>query len=73
MKTIKCIDNARIISNGQVTILKGVLATLDISVSDRIIFIVNGTEVKIVKSTIYSLAKLRKHIYGEASKTNIFT
>lgn len=73
MKTMEFIDDARVMSKGQVTIPKDVRAALGIDVGDRVTFIVDGTEVKVVNSSVYALMKLQKKMQGEASKANLFT
>ena len=73
MKTMEFIDDARVMSKGQVTIPKDVCAALGIDVGDRVTFIVDGAEVKVVNSAVYALMKLQKQMQGEANKANLFT
>lgn len=65
------IDDAKVMSKGQVTIPKEVRTALGVNTGDRVTFIVNGNEVKIVNSTIYALLQLQQKMKGEASKVGL--
>lgn len=67
------IDDAKVMSKGQVTIPKEVRTALGINTGDRVTFIVNGNEVKIVNSTIFALLQLQQKMKGEASKVGLMS
>lgn len=73
MKKTEFIDDARVMSKGQVTIPKDVRDALGIDVGDRVTFIVDGNEVKVVNSAVYALMQLQKKMKGKANKANLFT
>ena len=55
MERINFVDNARVMSKGQVTIPKKVRAALGIDVGDRVTFVVDVNQVRFVNSAIYAL------------------
>ncbi len=67
------IDDARVMSKGQVTIPKKVRAALGIDVGDRVTFIVDGSQVRVVNSAIYALEMFQKQMKGEAEKAGFFS
>lgn len=62
------VNDARVMSKGQVTIPKNVRAALGIEVGDRVTFIVDGTNVRVVNSAVYALMRLQEQMNGEAKK-----
>lgn len=60
------INDARVMSKGQVTIPKNVRAALGISTGDRVTFIVDGTNVRVVNSAVYALERLQELMKGRA-------
>ena len=62
------VNDARVMSKGQVTIPKNVRTALGIEVGDRVTFIVDGTNVRIVNSAVYALMRLQDQMKGEAEK-----
>ena len=60
-------------TKGQVTIPKNVCAALGVDTGDRITFIVNGNNVRIVNSTIYALMRFQEQMKGEAENAGLFT
>ena len=67
------VNDARVMSKGQVTIPKNVRAALGIESGDRITFIVDGNNVRVVNSAIYALMRLQEQMGGEAEKAGLFT
>ena len=65
------IDNAKVMAKGQVTIPKNVREALGIDVGDRVTFIVDGSDIKIMNSAVYALKRLQKQMAGEADKAGI--
>ena len=60
------IDDARVMSKGQVTIPKKVRIALGIDVGDRVTFVVSDNQVRVVNSAIYALERFQKQMAGEA-------
>ena len=60
------VDDARVMSKGQVTIPKKVRLALGIDVGDRVTFVVDGGQVRVVNSAIYALEKFQKQMAGKA-------
>lgn len=66
-------NDARVMAKGQVTIPKKVRAALGVSSGDRVTFIVQGNEVKVVNSAIYALQRFQKQMKGEAETAGFFS
>lgn len=67
------INDARVMSKGQITIPKNVRTALGIEVGDRVTFIVDGTNVRIVNSAVYALMRLQEQMNGEAEKVGFMS
>lgn len=67
------IDNAKVMSKGQITIPKDVRDILGISNGDRVSFIVEGNTVRIVNSAVYAMQMLQQEMKGEAKKAGLET
>ena len=65
------IDNAKVMSRGQVTIPKDVREVLGITSGDRISFIVEGSNVRIVNSAVYAMQVLQSEMQGEAERVGL--
>lgn len=65
------IDNAKIMSKGQVTIPKDVRDVLGVSNGDRITFIVENGSVRLVNAAVYAMQMLQIQMAGEAAKAGI--
>ena len=65
------IDNAKVMSKGQVTIPKDVREILGVSTGDRVTFIVEGRSVRIVNSAVYAMQILQNEMAGEAERTGL--
>ena len=61
------VNDARVMSKGQVTIPKNVREALGINTGDRVIFIVEGNSVRVVNSAVYALMRLQEQMKGEAA------
>ena len=53
------VNDARVMPKGQVTIPKNVRSALGIEAGDRVTYIVDGTNVRVVNSAVYALMRLR--------------
>ena len=67
------VNDARVMSKGQVTIPKNVRSVLGIETGDRVTFIVEGNTVKVVNSALYALQRFQKQMQGEGEKSGLFT
>lgn len=65
------VDNAKVMSKGQVTIPKDIREILGVSSGDRITFIVEGDSVRMVNSAVYAMQLLQKEMQGEAERANL--
>ena len=73
MSATAFVNDARVMSKGQVTIPKNVRAALGINTGDRVTFIVDGTNVRVVNSAVYALMKFQEQMGGEAEKAGLFS
>lgn len=60
--------DAKLMSKGQVTIPKAVRDALGISVGDRVTFILEDGNVRILNSTLYALQKFQQQMKGQAEQ-----
>ena len=67
------VNDARVMSKGQVTIPKKVRAALGIDTGDRVTFIVDAGNVRVVNSAIYALQRFQEQMKGEAAKASLFS
>ena len=66
-------NDARVMAKGQVTIPKNVRAVLGVESGDRVTFIVDGNNVRVVNSAVYALMRLQEQMAGDAEKAGLFT
>lgn len=67
------VNDARVMSKGQVTIPKNVRTALGIETGDRVTFIVDGTNVRVVNSAVYALMRFQEQMKGEAEKVGLMS
>ena len=65
------IDNAKVMSKGQVTIPKDIREILGVSCVDRITFIVENGSVRLINSAVYAMQRLQAQMADEAEKTGL--
>lgn len=65
------IDNAKVMSKGQVTIPKDVREILGISSGDRITFVVKNGNVRLINSAVYAMQLLQAQMANEAENTGL--
>ena len=73
MERTAFVDDARVMSKGQVTIPKKVRSVLGMDVGDRVTFVVDANQVRVVNSALYALEKLQEQMKGEAEKAGFFS
>ncbi len=71
MQTNAFVDNAKVMAKGQITIPKDVREALGVASGDRVTFIVEGRNVRIVNSAVYAMQLLQKEIEGEAERVGL--
>ena len=62
------IDSAKVMAKGQVTIPADVRKALGVSEGDRVSFVVDGDDVRIVNAAVFAMKMLQKGLAGQASK-----
>ena len=65
------IDNAKVMSKGQVTNQKDVREILGISSGDRITFVVENGNVRLINSAVYAMQLLQAQMANEAENTGL--
>lgn len=65
------IDNAKVMSKGQVTIPNDVREILGISSGDRITFVVENGNVRLINSAVYAMQLLQAQMANEAENTGL--
>ena len=65
------IDNAKVMAKGQITIPKDVRDVLGVSSGDRVSFIVEGNNVRIVNSAVYAMQVFQKEMVGASEAAGI--
>ena len=65
------IDNAKVMAKGQITIPKDVREVLGVSNGDRVSFIVENGNVRIVNSAVYAMQMLQNEMRGAAKKAGL--
>ncbi len=73
MSTLTFIDNAKVMSKGQITIPKDVREVLGVSSGDRVTFIVEGNSVRLVNAAVYAMQMLQQEMQGEAERSGLTT
>lgn len=71
MQNNTIIDNAKVMSKGQVTIPKDIREFLGVSVGDKITFIAEGSSVRIVNAATYAMQLIQSQMRGEAEKAGL--
>ncbi len=71
MITANFIDNAKVMSKGQVTIPKDIRKILGIESGDRVTFIVENGNVRIVNSAVYAMQVFQQNMKDEAEKSGL--
>ena len=65
------VDNAKVMAKGQVTIPKDVKEALGVGTGDRVTFLVDGRNVRIINSALYAMDILQNQMAGEAQKAGL--
>ena len=73
MGTTAFVNDARVMAKGQITIPKNVRAALGVESGDRVTFIVDGNNVRVVNSAVYALMRFQEQMSGEAERAGLLT
>ena len=65
------VDNAKVMSKGQVTIPKSVRDVLGVSNGDHLSFVVEGNNVRVINSAVYAMQILQAQMAGEAERAGL--
>ena len=65
------IDNAKVMAKGQITIPKDVREILGISNGDRVTFVVENGNVRLINSAVYAMKILQSKMVGEAEASGL--
>lgn len=65
------VDNAKVMSKGQITIPKDIREVLGVACGDRVTFIAEGNTVRIVNSAVYAMQMLQMEMSGEAQRAGL--
>ncbi len=67
------IEQAKVMSKGQITLPQEIRKLLGLNVGDRVSFIVNGNQVILANSSICALKLIQKDFEGEAAKASLYS
>lgn len=73
MASTAFVNDARVMAKGQVTIPKNVRAALGVESGDRVTFIVEGNNIRVVNSAVYALMRFQQQMGGEGEKAGLLT
>ena len=67
-KSTVLINDARVMSKGQVTIPKNIREALGVTTGDRVTFIFEYGSVRVINSAVYAMQKFQEQMKGQAEK-----
>lgn len=73
MSTNTFIDNAKVMAKGQITIPKDIREILGVSNGDRVTFVVENGNVRLVNAAVYAMQLFQNQMTGEAEKSGLDT
>ena len=65
------IDSAKVMAKGQVTIPADVRKALGVAEGDRVSFVVDGNNVRLVNAAVFAMQLLQGELKGETERTNL--
>lgn len=65
------IDSAKVMAKGQVTIPADVRKALGVNEGDRVSFVVDGSNVRIVNAAVFAMQMLQAELDGAAKRLNL--
>ena len=73
MSNAVLINDAKVMSKGQVTIPKNIREILGVSTGDRVTFIVEDGVEKVVNSAVYAIKKFQEQMAGQAESAGLYS
>lgn len=67
-KSTVLINDARVMSKGQITIPKNIREALGVTTGDRVTFIFENSSVRMINSAVYAMQKFQEQMKGQAEK-----
>lgn len=67
------VDNAKVMSKGQITLPKEIREQLGIGTGDRVTLICEGDQVVMMNAAVYAMKMLQGGMQGEAAKSSLET
>ena len=67
-KSTVLINDARVMSKGQVTIPKNIREALGVTTGDRVTFIFENGSVRVINSAVYAMQKFQEQMKGQEEK-----
>ncbi len=67
------VNDAKVMSKGQVTIPKDIRAALGVTTGDRVTFIVEDGFVRVINSAVYAIQKFQRQMAREGAKVGLVT
>ncbi|MDY5148323.1 AbrB/MazE/SpoVT family DNA-binding domain-containing protein [Actinotignum sp. GS-2025e] len=67
------VESAKVMAKGQVTVPKSVRNRLGVDSGDRLVFVVDDDEVRVVNSARYAMSVLQAGLEGEAERLGLDT
>lgn len=67
------VDNAKVMSKGQITLPKEIRSKLGLSTGDRVTLICEGDQVIMMNAAVYAMRMLQKGMEGQAESVGLDT
>ena len=67
------IDNAKVMSKGQITLPKEIRMQLGVDTGDRVTLICDGDQVVMMNAAVYAMKMLQNGMLGEAERSGLTT
>jgi len=65
------VDNAKVMSKGQITLPKDIREALGVTTGDRVTLILQGNQVIMMNSAVYAMKMLQQSLVDEAEKVGL--
>jgi len=73
MNSTVLVNDAKVMSEGQITIPRNIRDALGVTTGDRVTFLVENGTITIMNSAVYALKKFQRQMAGEAEKAGLFS
>ena len=68
---MRFVDSAKVMTKGQITIPKDIRKILGVDNGDRVTFVVEGNNVRLVNSAAYAMQMFREEMKGAATQAGL--